>query len=71
MRGWLKLSSNTGEIETSTQPVCKTVSPLKNTLLIVIIPFALELMAAVQASLRSKAASLHEDNWMYEADDAY
>ncbi|KAI9859353.1 MAG: hypothetical protein M1813_006690 [Trichoglossum hirsutum] len=29
-----------------------------------------ELMAAVQASLRSKAASLQEDNWMYEAEDA-
>ena len=28
----------------------------------------LELMSAVQASLRNKAASLDEDNWMFEAE---
>ncbi|KAI9759279.1 MAG: hypothetical protein M1835_000404 [Candelina submexicana] len=28
-----------------------------------------ELLAAVQASLRNKAASLQEDNWMYEGEE--
>lgn len=28
----------------------------------------LELMAAVQASLRRKVASLDDDNWMFEAE---
>ena len=30
-----------------------------------------ELMTAVQASLRSKVASLQEDNWMYEAEEEF
>lgn len=30
--------------------------------------FVIELLAAVQASLRNKVASLEEDSWMFEAE---
>ena len=36
---------------------------------IVVLRLPAELLAAVHTSLQKKAASLEEDNWMFEAED--